>query len=289
MEVEKISSSRNKKRSAVRIFILGLDGLEYNFVEKWNLKNLKQKEYGRVKVPIDKYSGVPLSPEVWAAFLTGKYPSRYMGFKREPKIDFILRVLKIMRRYLPLSLGLGKRIRVRASAKFPDLKEKTFLDLTCSKEINAPYYSHDNKTFKITQQFDAGNLTLKEAINETLKLYSYWKERILEEGKNLENFDVVFAYMHFPDTIHHLLFIRPQRIRRFYIDLDNYVSVLKRSIETSLFLIVSDHGFDLKAKSHSRYGFYSSNIHLESKPKDITDFYHLILKWTSTSHLSEME
>jgi len=77
-------------------------------------------------------------------------------------------------------------------------------------------------------------------------------------------------------------------IRRFYIDLDNYVSVLKRSIETSLFLIVSDHGFDLKAKSHSRYGFYSSNIHLESKPKDITDFYHLILKWT-TPRLSEME
>jgi len=73
--------------------------------------------------------------------------------------------------------------------------------------------------------------------------------------------------MHFPDTIHHLLFIRPQRIRRFYIDLDNYVSVLKRSIETSLFLIVSDHGFDLKAKSHSRYGFYSSNIHLAGTPR----------------------
>ena len=203
-----------------------------------------------------------------------------MGFEREPKIDFTLRVLRLIRRYIPLSLGLGRRIRVKAPAKFPELKEKTFLDLTNSKEINAPYYSNDHKTFEITQQFYAGKLSLKEAVDEALKVYNYWKERILEEGRNLGDSDVVFAYMHFPDIIHHLLFIRPSRIRKFYVDLDGYVSDLKKSIEASLFLIVSDHGFDLKVKNHSNYGFYSSNIVLDTKPADITDFYSLILKRT---------
>jgi len=56
----------------MKVFILGLDGLEYNFVEKWNLRNLKQREYGKLEVPISK-RGWPSSPEVWASFLTGKH------------------------------------------------------------------------------------------------------------------------------------------------------------------------------------------------------------------------
>ena len=110
----------------VKIFILGLDGLEYDFVVRWNLKSLKQKEYGKLEVPIDKESGVPKSPEVWSAFLTGKYSSRGLSFKRTPMIDFILRILKFMRKHIPVSLGLGKRIRVKAPKRFPELNEKTF-------------------------------------------------------------------------------------------------------------------------------------------------------------------
>jgi len=257
------------------IFILGLDGLEYDFVERWNLKSLKQKEYGKLEVPINKRTGVPLSPEVWAAFLTGKYVPG-LDFTRTPMIDFILRTLEFMRKHVPVGFGLGKRIRVKAPRSFPKLNEKTFLDHTNSREINVPYYSYDNKIPEIMNRFDAGKLSLKETIREALEVYKEWKQMILDEAGKLEAFDVVFAYTHFPDSIQHLSFTKPSKIEEFYADLDNYVSVLKSRVEASLFLIISDHGFDLETKTHSKHGFYSSNISLNPKPKRITDFYDLV-------------
>jgi len=259
-----------------RIVILGLDGLEYDFVERWNLKNLKQREYGKLEVPINKEKGVPWSPEVWAAFLTGRHiPS--LDFSRTPMLDFILKALKFMRRYIPLSLGLGRKAVIRAPVHFPELKERTFLDLTNSKEINVPYYSHDNKTFRISWELDAGKISLKEAVNKDLNLYIYWKRRILKELEEAGDFDVVFAFMHFPDALQHLLFIRSLAIKELYADLDQYVSRLKLRVDSSLFLIVSDHGFDLETKTHSMYGFYSSNVSLDPRPRRITDFYDMIV------------
>jgi len=37
----------------MKIFVFGLDGLEYDLVEKWDLTCLKQLEYGRTVVPIN--------------------------------------------------------------------------------------------------------------------------------------------------------------------------------------------------------------------------------------------
>mgnify|MGYP000642665177 CR=1 FL=1 len=260
-----------------RIIILGLDGLEYDFVERWNLKNLKQREFGKLEVPINKDLGVPMSPEVWAAFLTGKYLPG-LEFTRTPIVDFILEALRFMRKRIPVSLGLGRRIRIKVPLRFPELKERTFLDLTNSKEINVPYYSYDHKIFKIMNQFNAGKLSLREAVNEVLNVYIYRKRRILYEFENLGDFDVIFAFMHFPDALQHLLLNKPLAIRELYFDLDSYVSRLKRRVDASMFLIVSDHGFDLETKEHSMHGFYSSNVPLDPRPRRITDFYNLIVK-----------
>jgi len=248
--------------SAIKIFILGLDGLEYNFVREWNLRNLKQQEYGKILVPIDKSKEVPLTPQVWAAFLTGKYiPSLY--FVHPLTTEMLLKMqsfLRFLRKFIRISLGLGKKIKIKAPNKFPNLKEKTFIDLTKSIEINAPYYSYDGAVFNILNQFYLGKLTLKECIEAMRALYEMRKEQILLELEKIRDVDVVFAYMHF-----------------FYADLDNYVSVLKSRVEVSLFLIISDHGFDLETKNHSMHGFYSSNVPLNPKPQRITDFYDLIV------------
>jgi len=259
-----------------QIFILGLDGLEYNFVEKWGLDALKQGEYGKIKVPIGKEIGVPETPEVWAAFLTGRYISD-LHFVKPPMIEISLKILRFLRKYIPISLGLGRKIGTKAPNMFPKLKEKSFLDLTNSKEINAPYYSYDSAVFNILNQFGAEKLTLKECIEALKVLYEKRKKQILCEAERIQDVDVVFAYMHFPDVLQHLLFTRPLKIKEFYLDLDNYVSILKGRIEAPLFLIVSDHGFDLKTGTHSKHGFYSSNISLNPKPKRITDFYNLIV------------
>ena len=165
------------------IYVLGLDGLEYDFVERWNCKNLKQREYGKVQVPINEEVGLPLSPEVWASFLTGKHICA--SFKKPvTPLSIIFRFLKFMRRHTSLSFGLSKRIRDNIPMEihgqynigFPTLKDKTFLDLTNSKEIGAPYYSFDNSRFEINQNFAAGKISLKQAIHMLEALYEKKKK-----------------------------------------------------------------------------------------------------------------
>ena len=257
------------------IMILGLDGLEYNFVEKWNLTDLKQKEYGKIKVPISKETGAPASPPVWASFLTGKYVTN-LTLERSIFRTRVLDVLKFLRKHVDVSLRLGSKF---TAFKFPKLKEKTFLDHTNSVEINAPFYSYDHETYHVLQNWTLETISLEGTINALRALYLERKKQILNEIEKMKDVDVVFAYMHFPDILQHFLFPRPARLRKLYLDLNSYVSTLKEKLEEStLFIIVSDHGFDLQTQLHSTHGFYSSNTKLDPKPNDITNFYHMILK-----------
>jgi len=274
-----------------KVFILGLDGLEYNFVEKWNLTHLKQLEYSKIKVPVNKEKNVPITPEAWAAFLTGKYV-RVSFVNVKPPLAPILNLLKFIRKYVNLSLGLGKKIRENVPMKwwtsfrlsFPPLKEKTFLDFTNSKKINAPYYNYDNAVFTIFRNLGKGKFSLKKTIKMFRVLYEKRKKQILCEVEKEQDANIIFAYMHFPDALQHLLVTRPFEIKKLYIDLNSYVSVLKSKIKDStLFLIVSDHGFDVVTGTHSKHGFYSSNMALNPKPKQITDFYKIILHVASNA------
>ena len=55
------------------MFILGLDGLEHSFVEEFDCKNLKQLHYSQIDVPLDSKRGIPVTPQVWLSFLSGKW------------------------------------------------------------------------------------------------------------------------------------------------------------------------------------------------------------------------
>ena len=63
----------------MRVLILGIDALEYDLVEEWDLKNLKQKEYGKITVPITKEVGEPATEIIWPCLITGKQP-KDMGY-----------------------------------------------------------------------------------------------------------------------------------------------------------------------------------------------------------------
>ncbi|EMR73483.1 hypothetical protein MCGE09_00587 [Thaumarchaeota archaeon SCGC AB-539-E09] len=88
------------------IFILGIDSLDYDLVEKWNLQNLKQLEYNKIKVPINEKLGLPLSSEVWASFLVGKYVS----VELKSSSNFINAMLEILYTFnISLIYGVGKK------------------------------------------------------------------------------------------------------------------------------------------------------------------------------------
>ncbi len=273
------------------IFILGIDALDYELVEKLNLNSLKQLEYSKIVVPIHKELGVPLSPEVWASFLTGTHVPK--GFKNPRHFTKFLgtltRSLKIN-----CSKGVLKKLKIlylklfTEPNKFDNLNKKTFLDITQSMEINVPFYSFDNKTFDIGHLFGLEELSLEQTVKEIILIYENRKTQIFSKIDNIRNEDVVFAFMHTADILQHCAYLRFFEIELHYIDLNNYVSSLKRKLVDSfgevIFIIVSDHGFDFDKGTHSINGFYSSNTHLISKPEKITDFYKIILDLVGLNH-----
>jgi len=288
----------------MKVFVLGLDGLEYNLVERWDLRNLKQEVYGKIDVPIGKSSGHPYTPEVWGAFLVGKPLIVDLNKMKHPYM-IALRFLRFLRKYIRVSLGVGNKLKnLRNHVKnnlrkwgyleeyglgvfgIP-LNKKTFLDLTKSKAINVPFYDHDGYTFYVIHLFNIGLFSKKMVIETFKAIYEAKKNMILKEIENTENVDVVFAYLHFPDMLEHFGYKNQLLIKHHYFDLDRFVSILKQKIgESTVFIIVSDHGFNLKEGTHTDYGFYSSNLKLNPKPRKITDFYKLILARTSSSSSS---
>lgn len=259
------------------IFILGLDGLDFDIVTRYDLKNLMQNDYSRLEVPINRKYGVPQSPEVWASFLTGTHIEQTFTRGGKTKIGTIaFNFLKFWRKRFNIKLGLSKKFW---GPRFPKLSQKTFLDVLKAKEINAPYYSMDNTRFDILHQWFTGKISFKEFVLETKKLYAKRKQHVLHELESIANFDLIFVYMEFPDAYQHVFFSRPRRIVDHYIDLSKFVFGLKKNLPKDLlFIIVSDHGFDFKNASHSMHGFYSSNRMLDPKPKSITDFYNLLIE-----------
>lgn len=272
------------------IYILGLDGLEHEFVEKWECSNLKQREYGKIKVPINKFGRVPTTPQVWMSFLCGKRISIDFGTFYLAR-TMIVRILKFARKYADLSLGLAGKVKTTKQIRghFSNmtvenylnqkLNQETFLDITNSEKINVPYYNYDDKAREIVSAFGKGKISMQETVAGLNLIYETRKQQILETVETVRNKDVVFAYMHYPDILQHFFFHTPSKIRGHYVDLENFVSLLKRKLDDStLFLIISDHGFDLKTETHSTYGFYSSNVNLDPKPERITDFYEILCK-----------
>jgi hypothetical protein len=161
---------------------------------------------------------------------------------------------------------------------FPKLNEKSFLDVTNSKAINAPYYNYDYKEFDNLIALRRKKSSIDQILAETKRLYEERKKQILEDSRDIEGYDVVFAWENHLDHIQHLAMMRPQTIKDYYIDVNKYVEELKKIVGNCEFIIVSDHGFDFETADHSLYGFCSSNVELDPQPKKITDFYRLIVK-----------
>jgi hypothetical protein len=270
----------------MKCFVLGLDGIEYDFVEAWNLKNLMQVEYGKIQVPLGK-DGIPTSPQVWSSFLTGKVEN--ITFPENPLslriTEFFKNNLSFLRRLLFLE-RMGKLVdkralRIRGILNFDQkLKNQTFLDIPNSKAINVPFVNHDNLSFQISHRYGMSEISLEETIELSKQNYFEHKKLLLNELDGFKSVDLGFVFMRHIDQIQHLCLYRQEIIKELYQNTDYFVASLKEKLMTSwpdsYFIIVSDHGFNLVTGMHSTYAFYSSNIPLDPTPKKITDFYNIL-------------
>jgi len=135
----------------MRVLILGIDALEYSLVEEWNLKYLKQKEYGKTIVPLTKTKtgSHPATVVVWSCFITGKQPKE-MGYEtiKIAKRDRLDDLYWAVRSRFPKSEKIFKYFHRKSRSVNPTRKDiiaPTLFDNTNIKSIHlhVPVYDSD--------------------------------------------------------------------------------------------------------------------------------------------------
>ena len=228
----------------MRLIILGIDALDIKMVEKLDLKALKQSQYGELKVPLSPVSGYPLSPSVWATFLTGQ----------EKEIEFTRN-----------SEGVNM---------FTGLDGEVFTDWDDVRGLNVPYRDHEIDT--LTKLVRLRNrLSWPGTIRKIVRIHTSRTEQIFSDLiDGHDHHKVIFAYIQTLDTLQHMLYLRPKIIQNAYKNIEIMFSEAKNVLSEDQIIIVSDHGFD--NGHHSYTGFYSYNNTLSPIPTNITDFYGIV-------------
>ncbi len=232
------------------IFILCLDGLDHDMVADWQLSHLMQKQHHPIQVPVSYVrqpdttsKPMPISPSVWASFLTGKWIRDY-GINMNPYPNW------------------------------GSLEEPPFTRFfKTSYMFNVPFINYDFAASLLMHLWSRGSFTLMHLRRMLRMVYSYRKEmlvRLLRENNGLPLF---VAYFHFPDVYTHIAKRRSQ-LQKHYEDLNSFVATLKEELtDDDTFIILSDHGFDWNDHMHGQLGFYSCNRELVPNPHKITYFY----------------
>lgn len=292
-----------------KVLILGIDALEYNLVEKWNLKNLKQEEYGKTELP----SSVKATVIMWPCFITG-FPPSEMGYTtiriyKEPLqhlyeivysliFKMHLRIKKRAENKAEVDKNLvtlirkilGEKASKLGLCRMPerkDIKRRSIFEIPHIRAIhlNIPVYD--------TDAFPPNRRNILEAIEkkvcrpifemQCIQEFNQRTKELLDWLDKKNEWDLVMQYFWLLDGIQHVFYNQPKKIAKFYIMFDGFIEKVRKKIDDdTLLLIVSDHG--QKKGMHTDYGFYSLNKPLGLKNPKFIDF-----KWIIEELLKKRE
>jgi len=282
-----------------KVLILGIDALEYELVEKWDLKNLKQEEYGKVELPLMNLQEAA-TVIIWPCFITGK-KAKEMGFSTihvfpSPLQVIVENIYPYFRRYLIDYNAKNVEEKIKGKQTFLDnvahlLKKLGLLHSPCRKDIRSetifdviPDSMHLHVPVYDNNAFPPYRKMVVEAISNPAKrplvelaALNEFKQRTKEvfEWLGKGNWRLFMQYFYVLDGIQHVFYNQPKKIAKFYLMFDEFVRKVREKIENdTLLLIVSDHG--QKNGIHTNYGFYSVNKPLGLKNPKLIDFRWII-------------
>ena len=226
------------------MIILALDALDSHCVQKFDCKNLMQKEYGQTSL---KGFSQERTVVLWASFLTGRNMEKAIPiktqweFKLKPKDTF----LSFFKNYLALDMPAFS-LKQENHRRERDLLKRYFDDEASIEE-------YDDVVWKNHEENKREN-------------FSY-----------LGKFELLIGYFNLADAIGHLSFGVPQKMEVVYRELDSLAKDVKSSVDDRI-LIVSDHGMKAIGRygDHTKNGFYSLNWRLGLNMPRITQFYSVI-------------
>lgn len=230
------------------IIVFAVDALEYNLVEEFDCKNLKQKYYG--KTDISEFSQ-PRTMVLWSSFMT--------GVNREKDV-------------------LGEGNKEMWNKKW-DTKDTFFKHFKSPVVLDLPGYSYtldvheesrkDLKDFFMTEDKEKKEEIRKKYNKDAFEHHKKIKDEFYKALE--EDHDLVLGYFSVADVIGHLNFGNKMMMKLIYKDLDD---IAKHCAEKGCpVVILSDHGMESVGMfgDHSTYGFWSTNFKDMGNPK-ITEF-----------------
>lgn len=238
----------------MRVFILALDGLEYEYAKEY--KVFRQEEFGKVDITgTDTWT-----PLCWGCFITGLTPQEL-----RPKL---------------IQIPHGER-KITALPK----NIKTIFDLTTKHVKLFIPVINPHPRFWCKRDIDLsikalkGDTTLK--VKWTEECRGLFMEIYREALKQLtSDWELFMVYFNNPDMYQHVFACSYTRMRYFYDFMANATSeILTRIEHDALKLIISDHGClceQGKIPNHSPYAYYSINKELNLKNPALWDFYDII-------------
>jgi hypothetical protein len=293
----------------MRVLILGVDSLDYDLVKEWNLKNLKQLEYGQVIVPITKATDEPATEIVWPCFITGKEPKE-MGFEsavlyRQPYKwinDNIFSIIPPLsddvhpeniieeknnkRVLLDKMSNILTKIGIFYHPSRSDIKSPTIFDNNTLKTAHFYIPVYDKNPFPEYRKQIVDVIMKKIPASKFLvDCKKSFNDRVEELNQYLaknKDWNLIMMYWFCLDAIQHAFFNNKLKIMDFYLMFNEYIGNLKSNLSTdTLLLIISDHG--QKKGIHTEFGFYSSNKKLGLKNPKIIQFKEIIEEKISNS------
>ena len=271
----------------VTVLIIGLDALEYSLVEKYDLKNLKQIEYGKVDLLL-KNNEEPLTPTIWCNFITGKTPDVHgVTAIQKWKYPLLEKFYASLRSFDVKHRGLWRGVLFNIFDRMNLFEMRGMRDFFTKEDIKCDTIFDDiDSTIAISiPSFneDAINKELRRLVVEGRK--SELKKRAHEAfiGRKKRFFNALnqkpsLLMVHFflLDLIQHIFPYDNEYIKKTYERIDSFIGEVKEKFSTNevFLLIVSDHG--LLKGYHTPYGFYSCNENLKLKNPKITDFADII-------------
>lgn len=279
-----------------RVCILALDALEYDLVEEFDLKGIKQVEYGKIDVSMFKELATPI---IWASFITGQPPEKH-GVNLKPVSRWrnpLIQRLRELSIKVKLNNIKGKRkifrlfgfqeipYHERIAKDFEDRNVKTMFDIVPdAAALSVPPYQPwiDSETSLIMRQALENVEQVNFLENRVWGIFEQKKKKclnLLREPK----WNLFMAHFMFTDLLGHVFAGNSTKMFKVYAEAEKLVEEVSEIVgKETLLLIVSDHGMKPIGEGiygdHSDHGFYSSNIQLGLRSPKITDFFDVILK-----------
>ncbi len=274
----------------LRVFVLALDGLDYELVKKWRLRYLLQRKHGAFKVGKEyyhPYRKMPYSPIIWTTVITGKSPSEH-GVREWWTYGSLLDKL----RYLPVVRWIkGKRKLLAKIGLKPHVPrredhgyETIFERVKPSVAVNVPSYNDPTAYHAILDE--AVRKGLDEYIRAIWQVHRMRVSDTFKALKEVSEWKLFMTWLDLADLIGHVCIVKKKlELMKAYFELNRLASKLQRIVPVdTVFLIISDHGMKVGkegvAGEHSEYAFWSLNIDTSWEPQDFKDLYSKILEWT---------